>query len=107
VLNYHSNHRTILERMKLIFPDPNLVNNYREDKVRRSHSGGASASRQRFQEKVTPGEEHVQTTEALEPFRKYLRKENLIVEQVDEFEKYYAAKFIMASEDHIVRDTQS
>lgn len=93
--------------MKLIFPEPSVIDAYREGGYGQTRSAVLShPTSQRFVEKFSPGEEHIQETEALEPFRKYLRKDNVIPERVDEFEKYYAAKFIMASEKQSVSSLQ-
>jgi len=81
-----------VEDLELVKPDSHIFESFRDQDRLSSRALGIKM------DKLTTGEAHILDTPDLEGFRKYLHKENEIVERVDEFEKYYAAKFTYGSE---------
>lgn len=81
--------------MALMCPSPDMLATFNSHKTRRASRAGPKL------EKLTPGEAQILEDDTLEGFRKYIHNENLIVERVDEFEKYYAAKFPLSSEQAV------
>ncbi len=79
----------------MMAPSPDLFTSFRDKKVRMSSRIVPKA------EKLTTGEAHIMDDDTLDGFRKYLHYDNEAVERVDEFEKYYAAKFTYASEQGV------